>query len=70
MPIPPMPYTLCCPRCFWKKTIIPLSDALIMGRDWYAKCPHCGYDILERRSASQTEILRARIERIFGLDRG
>ncbi|MGK0162488.1 hypothetical protein [Pseudomonas mosselii] len=41
MPIRPMPCTLKCQACGWRKTVAPASDALLPG-EWYACCPRCG----------------------------
>ncbi|MDI6529256.1 hypothetical protein QMA71_27290 [Pseudomonas otitidis] len=64
MPIPPQPLTFSCSRCSWQKTTIPLSDALVLGRDWFAQCPQCNCE-LQRRAATKTEVLRARLEQFF-----
>lgn len=69
MPIPPRPFTFIYPSCSWQKTTIPLSDALAIGRDWFSQCPKCGHEPLENRRASQTEVLKARMEQFFRLDR-
>ncbi|HBP6106560.1 hypothetical protein M2I89_12785 [Pseudomonas aeruginosa] len=69
MPIPPQPYVISCTSCRWKKTIIPLSDVLALGWDWFANCPQCGCEALRQRPASQAEILRARIERFLRVGR-
>ncbi|MCQ4249133.1 hypothetical protein NA644_07395 [Pseudomonas stutzeri] len=61
MPIPPRPLTFSCPACSWQRTTIPLSDALLMGRDWFAHCPQCHHASLELRSASQKEIMKTRL---------
>nr|WP_074585379.1 hypothetical protein [Pseudomonas psychrotolerans] len=66
MTIPPRPQTFTCPACSWKRTVIPLSDVLIPGRDWFRQCPRCGHEPLERRLASKTEILRTRLEEFWG----
>lgn len=61
MPRPPSPKTFSCPTCGWMKTVIPRSDALVMGRDWLCQCQDCGQDQLESRDASTTEVLKARL---------
>ncbi|RUE46318.1 hypothetical protein IPC1224_32275 [Pseudomonas aeruginosa] len=65
MPIPPHPYVFSCTSCRWKKTVIPLSDALALGRDWFDKCPQCGCEVLQQRYASQAEILGAKVVRLL-----
>ncbi|MCY1273077.1 hypothetical protein D9M68_238320 [compost metagenome] len=68
MPMPPHPFTLTCTTCNWKKTVIPLSDALVLGRDWFKQCPQCRHAELTQRPATQTEILRTRLEQFLHLD--
>lgn len=65
MPIPLRPLTFVCPSCAWRKTTIPLSDALVIGRDLYGQCPKCRYEPLESRQATRTEILKAKLEDLF-----
>lgn len=65
MPIPLRPLTFICPGCAWQKTTIPKSDALVIGRDFYGQCPKCGYEPLERRPATGTEIRKAKLEDLF-----
>ncbi|MCB4793602.1 hypothetical protein LGR51_03655 [Pseudomonas sp. NP21570] len=62
MPIAPQPKTYICHNCCWKQTVIPLSDVLRPGRDWFASCPTCGNGQLNSRPATRTEILRTRLE--------
>ncbi len=47
MPIRPEPRTYRCPKCSWTKTVAPLSDALLEGKDVFRKCPKCGQAPLE-----------------------
>lgn len=61
MPLPPPPITFICLACDWSKTTIPLSDALTLGRDWFARCPQCGHAELAQRPATQAEVLRVRL---------
>ena len=61
MPIPPHPRTFICPACNWKRTVIPLSDCLMEGRDWFSDCPECRHNELETRLATQTEIMKERL---------
>ncbi|KAF1053634.1 MAG: hypothetical protein GAK43_01304 [Stenotrophomonas maltophilia] len=61
MPIPPPPTTFTCPVCTWKKTRLPLSDALVAGRDFFSHCPRCQHQPLEQRPASRAEIMRTRL---------
>lgn len=65
MPIPLRPLTFICPGCAWQKTTIPKSDALVIGRDFYGQCPKCGYEPLERRPATRTELRKAKLEDLF-----
>jgi len=65
MPIPLRPLTFICPGCAWQKTTIPKSDALVIGRDFYGQCPKCGYEPLERRPATRTEIPKAKLKDLF-----
>lgn len=69
MPVPPAPFTLTCPYCSWKKTMLPQSDMLVLGRDWLINCPKCHTPSLERRHATHKEILRARLEQFLKLNR-
>ncbi|PNF99741.1 hypothetical protein CXK98_17575 [Stutzerimonas kunmingensis] len=62
MPVQPHPFTFVCTRCSWKKTTIPRSDALVVGRDWFAQCPRCGNESVSYGRASQREVFRARLE--------
>lgn len=64
MPVPAHPFTFICSRCSWRKTTIPLSDALLLGRDWFAQCPQCKSE-LQGRVATKTEILKARLEQFL-----
>nr|WP_108096587.1 hypothetical protein [Pseudomonas sp. GV071] len=64
MPRPPRPFTFSCICCSWRKTTIPLSDALALGRDWFAECPQCA-SALQQRTATQVEVLKARLEQFF-----
>ncbi|KRW74741.1 hypothetical protein AO735_03545 [Pseudomonas sp. TTU2014-096BSC] len=67
MPMPPRPHsrphprTFICPACNWKHTVIPLSDCLMEGRDWFSDCPKCRHDELETRLATQAEIMKERL---------
>lgn len=58
-------YTLDCPCCPWKKTVIPVSTAPRPWRDWFYQCPHCGHDQLQRRPPSDKELLLARLEQML-----
>lgn len=69
MPIPPRPFTLICSQCTWQKTIAPKSDVLLPGRDWFSTCPQCTHPELERRNASQQDLLRLRLAQFLGRDR-
>ncbi|WAD28718.1 hypothetical protein OS670_13235 [Pseudomonadaceae bacterium T75] len=62
MPVQPHPFTFVCPRCSWKETTFPQSDALVVGRDWFAHCPRCGNESIDHGPASQREIFMARLE--------
>jgi len=42
MPIKPPPTTWHCPKCQWRKTVSPKSDALQAGVEWFDHCPQCG----------------------------
>lgn len=61
MPMAPRPSSFACPACGWERTTLPKSDVLIPGRDWFAHCPACAHEPLERRTATQAEIMRARL---------
>lgn len=67
MPTPPHPFTLTCKYCSWGKTILPRSDVLVLGQDWFTSCPKCRAPSLERRHATQKETLKARLEQFFTL---
>ncbi|RPP76509.1 hypothetical protein IPC1152_18685 [Pseudomonas aeruginosa] len=67
MPVPPHPFTLTCKYCSWKKTILPRSDELMLGHDWFTNCPKCHTPSLERRYATHKEILKARLEQFLRL---
>lgn len=60
MPFPPPPTTYSCPKCGWKKTVAPKSDALLPG-DFYNACPSCGNTDLECKMASG---IRASLDRL------
>jgi len=66
MPIPPPPLTFHCPACGWCRTVIPRSDALFQGVDWFERCPQCDSQSLQRRPATAAEILKAKLQRLFG----
>lgn len=51
MPIRPRPFTSVCGKCGWKKTVVPLSDALGPG-DWCDRCEKCGNEALTRQPAN------------------
>ena len=61
MPLPPPPRTFICTRCTWQRTTLPKSDALVLGRDWFSRCPLCADDSLESRIATRTKALKARL---------
>lgn len=65
MPIPPLPHTTICLRCGWKRTSIPVSDALQMNVDWFCCCPICQHTELEIHPASRAEIMRERLRKLF-----
>nr|WP_130910754.1 hypothetical protein [Pseudomonas sp. Sample_9] len=65
MPWPPHPFTFTCPECHWKKTMVPPSDALREGIDWFSICPSCRHTALDVRPASRLEIFKARLARPF-----
>ena len=67
MPTHPPPFTLTCKYCSWGKTILPRSDVLVLGQDWFTSCPKCRAPSLERRHATQKETLKARLEQFFTL---
>ncbi len=67
MPIPSPPFTLICKYCSWKKTILPRSDVLVLGQDWFTSCPKCHTPSLERRYATHKEILKVRLEHFLRL---
>lgn len=67
MPIPPPPYTLRCPACGWKKTVVPLSDALRYGIEWFDCCPQCGHKQLEKTAVAPHDGLLARLKRLLGV---
>lgn len=61
MPIAPRPMSFVCPACGWKRTTLPISDALVLGRDWFGQCPACAHQPLDVRPATRTEIMRERL---------
>ncbi|QCT97959.1 hypothetical protein FEV13_14185 [Stutzerimonas degradans] len=61
MPIPPHPLTFICTACNWKRTVIPLSDCLVEGRDWFSACPICGNGELDSRPATRAETMKERL---------
>jgi Zn finger protein HypA/HybF involved in hydrogenase expression len=63
MPVPPPPKTFVCKECRWEKTVIPKSDALVIGRDWLIRCEECGSERLEMRDVTGGELLKARLLR-------
>lgn len=65
MPIPLRPLTFICPSCAWQQTTIPLSDALVIGRDFYGQCSVCRHKPLESRPATRAEILKAKLKDLF-----
>lgn len=69
MPIPPPPFTFICPRCSWQITVLPKSDALVIGRDCYIRCPKCGNETVEQRMATPIEVMKARLGHLLRLDR-
>nr|WP_072341005.1 MULTISPECIES: hypothetical protein [unclassified Pseudomonas] len=54
MPIRPRPFTFVCDTCGWKKTVAPLSDALVPG-DWFERCERCGNEALTLRPANRID---------------
>lgn len=64
MPLPPNPITYICPACRWKRSVIPQSDCLINGIDWFEYCPDCHHS-LDFRPATQREILVAKLRRLM-----
>ncbi|WHV79592.1 hypothetical protein M2I96_12250 [Pseudomonas aeruginosa] len=69
MPIPPPPLTFICPHCSWHRTTLPKSDALVIGRDCYIRCPKCGHESLEQRTVTPIEVIKARLKYLLRLDR-
>ena len=52
MPLPPPPVTYRCLACHWSKTVMPRSDALMRGIDYFDACQACGHGPLETQAAS------------------
>lgn len=52
MPIRPSPRLFRCSACGWSKTVAPVSDALVPGRDHFDACPKCNHAPLEAKAAS------------------
>lgn len=61
MPVPMRPFVLQCPACQWRHTVVPRSDVLSPG-DWVEQCPGCGSRQIERRPATELEVLVARFK--------
>jgi len=58
----PPAYTIECPSCHWKKTVIPASAIPTPFRDWFYQCPRCTHSQLQRRAPKAKELLLARLE--------
>lgn len=60
MPFQPPPTKYTCPKCGWKKTTAPKTDALMPG-DYYTACPSCGHTDLKVKvvSSIQGQLARA-----------
>ncbi len=43
MPIPLPPRHYRCPACGWSKTVVPDSDVLMPGHNYFSACPKCGH---------------------------
>lgn len=67
MPIPPPPLTFHCPICGWCRTVIPRSDALLPGIDWFERCPQCASQPLQQRPATAADILKAKLQHLFDI---
>ena len=63
MPIPPKPYKLICPKCYWSRVCAPKSDALT-PYDMPRECPECGADDLVKTSASVIEQLNGFVHKL------
>lgn len=67
MPMPPPPFTTRCLDCGWKKTIAPRSDLLLLGHDWFERCPRCSSgQRLTRSTASPAAAWLARLQQRLG----
>ncbi len=66
MPMPPPPFTTRCLDCGWKKTIAPRSDLLLLGHDWFERCPRCSGQRLTRSTASPAAAWLARLQQRLG----
>lgn len=48
MPIRPKPIRLECPKCHWRGTLRPSSDAML-GKPEDSPCPRCGHTPLTKK---------------------
>lgn len=62
MPIKSPPTTWHCPKCQWRKTVSPKSDALQAGVEWFDHCPQCGCREIESREATALERIAASLK--------
>jgi len=63
MPVRPSPVDFRCPRCGWRTTWQPRSDALTLDDLPPTRCPRCGHRALE--SHSHPPSLLASLLRLF-----
>ncbi len=65
----PPPRIFRCPACHWKKTVVPISDVLIVGYDHFDACPKCNHAPLETKTASGLSVgvaqLVSLLEKVF-----
>ena len=61
MPIPPPPTTFRCVDCGWHKTVVPRSDVLHEGYDWFNHRPSCGSTNLTKEAAGLLQQLAAKL---------
>lgn len=61
MCVPPRPFTISCTSCNWQKIVIPKSDALALGSEWFTHCPRCDSDALQKRPATTREQIKAEL---------
>lgn len=62
-----LPFTLVCPACTWKTTVLPRCESRPVVLPPPTHCPVCSDQPLRDREASAKEVLKARLEEFLNV---